>query len=356
MELGDDCTPIVTHRELINTLMEEGTRPFAALESGRVEGSDSGSSATPRRHHSVHHQYPAQPLDRTGQPRVPRNTRQVLHYLAAAMQLSSPRQECDSRPLSPALSLSDLVTVRREMLNILINIAGLIFFPPTVPSRGVQRHVRRTFELLASFIADPVEAVPPFNCILLSGKPVQQPQPPAAADLALDVFMRLAHPDGNREAFSHAIPQPWLWTVAEALVHRLPVADHDFQVMTRDPWLAYVEKVMFALYSLAFLAPPALKRRLLADRALGFARVLVRIATKLLVHAPPEYRTMFSVLVRRAIETLRLVDDGEDAFDTSQAALPTLTFGMGYGEHGRAASRKARASLAGTRRSLCWAS
>ena len=45
-------------------------------------------------------------------------------------------------------------------------------------------------------------------------------------------------------------------------------------------------------------------------------------------------RQTFASLIRRAIELLKVVDDAADAFDPGRAAMPTLAFGVGYGEQG----------------------
>ena len=120
----------------------------------------------------------------------------------------------------------------------------------------------------------------------------------------------------------------------EALVHRLPVSDHDFHAIMREPWIGYVERLVLCLYALAFLAPPELKQRAQRDAALGFARVVLRLLRKLTLHTPVESRQTFASLIRRAIELLKVVDDAADAFDPGRAAMPTLAFGVGYGEQG----------------------
>ena len=70
-----------------------------------------------------------------------------------------------------------------------------------------------------------------------------------------------------RRVIARSVPLAWQRRLFEALVHRMPVAEPDFAVALRDHWLAYVAKVVMALYALAFLAPPRLKAALRADRA-----------------------------------------------------------------------------------------
>jgi SWI/SNF chromatin-remodeling complex subunit SWI1 len=196
--------------------------------------------------------------------------------------------------------------------------------------------VRRIFHLIASYLVDPAEAVSPLACVQVAGAPLGGTlKPPSLADLALDVFTRLGHSDGNRLAFSKAVSRPSLWLTFVSLVHRLPVLDVDFQLAGREVWLSYVEKTVMALYSLAFIFPPELKTKVKVDRSLGLKNVMMRIIQKLFVQNPnPQARQFFSVIARRVIETLKLIDDAEDSFDNTKGIVSTLSFGMGYGEVG----------------------
>ena len=102
-----------------------------------------------------------------------------------------------------------------------------------------------------------------------------------------------------------------------------------------------------SLYSLAFLSPPAIKKRVKEDRVLRFPKIMLRLIKKL-VGIQRELRHHFMVSVRRAVEAVKLIDDGEDSFDTTNSSvMPTLSFGMGYGEHGEARMEKGMGILSG---------
>jgi SWI/SNF chromatin-remodeling complex subunit SWI1 len=242
-------------------------------------------------------------------------------------------------PASPALSFNDLVVVRKDTLYTLTNIAGNIHFASDSSCTAL-RMASRTFQLISSYLVDPVEAVSPAACVQRANRP------PLLADIALEVFTRLSQADSNRQIFAKAIPQGPIFRLFEALVHRLPVVDADFQLMTRELWLSYLEKNIMAIYSLAFFAPPDVKQEVKADRALAFKAVMLRMIQKFL---DPGGRAWFMVCTRRAIEAMKVLDDAEDSFDTSKSMAPTMSFGMGYGEIGDNGAEKGTGLLGGHR-------
>ena len=87
-----------------------------------------------------------------------------------------------------------------------------------------------------------------------------------------------------------------------------------------------------AIYSLAFLAPPELKRKVKTNRSLGFTAVMLRMIQKFLMNSNQEGRMWFLVCARKAIEAMKVVDKCEDSFETPKSTLSTMAFGMGYGE------------------------
>jgi len=231
-----------------------------------------------------------------------------------------------------ALGLADVLAVRRDVLNILCLFAPFMQFSEATPLTTI----RRIFHLIASYLVDPAEAVSPLASVQLAGVPLGgNLKPPALADIALEVFTRLGHSDGNRLLFSKTVSRPALWCMFVSLVHRLPLLDVDFQLSLRgEIWLSYLQKLVMALYTLAFIFPPELKAKVKADRSLGFKNVLMRMIQKLFVQNNPESRQYFAIIVRRIIETLKLIDDEGDSFDNGKDAVSTLSFGMGYGEVG----------------------
>ncbi|OCH96516.1 hypothetical protein OBBRIDRAFT_765320 [Obba rivulosa] len=359
-ELEDPPGPhIWTYRELSNLLVEEGLKPFAGLKS--YQGEKDPKLGPKQRPGDIilcavnilrnlsnfpdNHEHLAK-HDR------------FLPIIFRLCDLAPADPKGTPRPASSVLSLADLLVLRKDTVNILINVAGFVNLSSMSGSEAsTLLSVRRAFETMACFLTDPVEAVPPFQSLMLHGMPptVQQAKPSPLADVTLEALTRLLQPDDNRQLAAKAVPQEWLWETMEALVHRLPVADNDFQVIMRESWLAYIEKLVMAIYALAFLAPPPVKRRVKTDRRLGFTKVLLRFVKKFTLHATPEMRAWFSVAVRRAIEAMKLIDDADaDSFDVSQQTSPTLTFGVGYGEHGEARMEKGMGLLSGYQEEITW--
>jgi SWI/SNF chromatin-remodeling complex subunit SWI1 len=254
-----------------------------------------------------------------------------------------------SQTASTSLSLSNLVAVRRQVLNVLATLAPAIHLGNASTTTS-SRITKTAFELIASYLADPVDAVSPSGCAQLAGIPLAgQPKPPVLVDLALDLFTRLCLPDYNRQAFAKAVPSSWIWQLFESLVRRLPVSDTDFHLVIRESWLLYLERVVMSLYSLAFLAPPALKERAKTQHNLGFAKIMFRMIQRLLSQPVQAGGSPFIVCVRRAIETMKMVDDGQDSFDSPKSVVPPMTFGMGWDEVGDHCVEKGMGLLAGYR-------
>lgn len=358
-------TFIITHRQLMNIIIEEGNSTFAGLQP--KQGLNDPSSGPQQRPGDIvlaitniirnlslsldNHEYLAKHDRLLG----------ILLRLCSFKPRSADTTEQPPSPLSDALSLNDIVTIRRDTVYVLINIANAVHLSssPSSPSAAELRNSRRAYELLTSYFIDPSETMGPYALLHHMGASTHPSQihnhkPPSMIDSAFEVFTRLTHSDDNRLVFSKAIPASWLWATMEALVHRLPVDNVDFQVLMRAEWLAYLERVMMALYSIAFFAPPAIKKRVKNDRQLSFTKVMLRLVKKLSVYAPPDARPHFLVSLRRGIEALKLIDDAGDSFDSSSSSMPTLSFGMGYGEHGEARVEKGMGLLSGYQEEITW--
>lgn len=341
---------IITHRDIVNAIHEDELRPFASLEYRQGE-KDRNIGPKPRPGHTVlvimnvlrnltifsdNHAFMAS------------HTR----FLDLFLRVSSVVRADDGRlprAASPVLTLSDVITARKDTLHVFLNLSHMIHLSPnSTPSKNSLRTANRVFELMASYIVDPEEAISPVTYVRQIGLPHNGPvRPPSHSDIALQVFTLLAHPDMNRQVFAQAVSQPRIWSLFEALVHRLPIVDLDFQLMAQDIWLGYLEKLVMAIYALAFLSPPSLKKRMKVDRALGFSRVMMRMVQKFLLAGGPQGRAIFMVSAKRAVEAMKLIDDGRDSFDTSEAAPPTLSFGMGWGEVGDNGPEKGTGLLGG---------
>ncbi|KIK28613.1 hypothetical protein PISMIDRAFT_589784 [Pisolithus microcarpus 441] len=351
-----DDTRIPRHRELVTMVHDTESLPFAGLRRGQGSGR---KEQDPRRRPGTI------VLTVTNIIRnlsvIPDNVQflakheRMLELVLRASGVVIPRDSGLPRPASPFLTLSEVLHVRKDAVHILSNVAPMVTFPlDSPPSDSTARTVTRVFELVASIIVEPVDAVPPTQTLKLSGIPFANCRPPSLPDITLDVFTRIAQLDQNRQVFSRVIPREWIWRLMESLVHRLPVSDSDFAFLSREPWLSYLEKATMAIYAIAFLSPPDLKKRIKSDRSLRFSQVMIRMVQRLLMtNSVPEARTWFMVTARRAIEAMKVVDDGEDAFDTSQSTQPTLAFGMGFGETGEMVVEKGTGMLAG-RRDVTW--
>lgn len=326
-------TPIITHRDILNAIYDEELKPFAVLET-RQGSKKPTSGPTPRSADTI--------LTIVNILRnlsvVPDNWQFLSRHdrlLDTMLRLCTIRRvDGLPAPASPSLSLSDLVSIRKDTLYTLVNLAGFITLAPSSSqSPSIIRMSKRAFKLVASYLVDPTEAVSPFASIQLAGQPLNAPPKPSAlADAALEVFTRFSHSDANRQTLAQTVPKPHIWQLFEALVHRLPLTDMDFQLFGREAWLSYLEKTVMSLYSLSFLAPPSLKQRLKTDRKLGFKTVMFRLVQKFLTNPNPELRMLFFFCCRRAIETMKVLDDEGDLFDTTETTTTTLSFGMGFAD------------------------
>lgn len=348
--LADDAY-IVTHRDLLNTVRDEESQPFASLEQRQgVKNPDLGPKqrrgniilavSNILRNLSI--------IEDNSQflARHPRMLDLLLRTCRTVGERGGP-----PRAVAPMLSLTDLITIRKDALSIIINVGAHIRFPsPAAPSADTLRLANRMFELIASFLVDPTDSVSPVAWLKQVGLPSSGIlKPPSSCDIALEAFTRLAQLDSNRQVLSKAISQARLWQLFEALVHRLPIVENDYQLLGQEPWLSYLEKNVMALYSLAFLAPPDLKAKIKTDRSLSFCRVVIRMVQKCLVYNGAQSRQWFFVAARRAVEAMKLIDDGDDAFDTTQSTGPTMAFGMGYGEVDDQGAEKGTGVLGGYR-------
>ncbi|KAK1223825.1 hypothetical protein PQX77_013349 [Marasmius sp. AFHP31] len=352
-----DDQEVTTNRTLVNIVLEEESSPFAGLDRHKQLNNHSpGLRNKPGTIIlsilNIIRNLCVMPDNGNFIARHPR----ALDLILRVCDLSS---DVAPRPASPALSLSELVTVRKDVLYTISSIAPFIRLAEdsTSPSKSSLRMTKRVFRLIASYLVDPAEAVTPMGYVQAIGgiNAHRHPMPPPSADIALEVFTRLGLPDMNRQVFAKAVPQASLWPFFVSLVRRLPIVDADFHiiVMHKDFWLSYLEKLIMALYALAFLSPPKLKNKMKLDRGVGFTGVMVRMIHKLLVQSNPDIRQHFYIALRRAVETMKVIDDGADSFHISEPTVSTLSFGVGYGEVGDNDMEKGT-GLLGSRREMGW--
>jgi len=353
-------TVIITHKQLVDTILDDGSKSFASLN--KVQGMKDHDALGPK-------QRPGDVIlaivnIMRNLSVIPDNNDYLANHerlLATMLRVCGVKQKEDRtlQAASSALTLRDLVALRRDVLYLLINLSGSVRLAPSMihastPSPAALQVARRAFMLMSSFLVDPSEAINPSELYILTGTNPNV-RPPALVDAALEVLGRFGQPDTNRQVIAKAVPQAWLQRLFEALMRRLPIVDADFQIAKREPWLSYIEKVIMGLYAIAFLAPPAMKEQLKRDHQLGFIKLMLRLVKKFTINVPPEMRLFFGVCAKRAVETLKVVDDSEDAFDMSQnAGNVTLSFGVGYGEVGEDHVEKGTGSLSGFQEDVVW--
>ncbi|KAH8115761.1 hypothetical protein DFH11DRAFT_1543222 [Phellopilus nigrolimitatus] len=207
----------------------------------------------------------------------------------------------DARVAGPMQRRADII---RLALNILRNLSAVT---------DKQAFMARHPILIDLLLRITSETLNPFAWIMQSGLPLPpDPRAPLLPDAALEVFTRISQPDSNGKIFSSSVPQQWLWRLFEALVHRLPSTDHDYKLVIREEsWMSYL---VLGLYSFAFLMPPEMKQRVKEDRSLSFAKVILRFVKRIMSGGPvqAELRMHFASCARRAIETMKMINDGDD--------------------------------------------
>lgn len=162
-ELSD--TPIVTHRQLMNMITEEASSTFAGLKPKQgLKDISLGPQQRPGdiilaitniiRNLSLavdNHEYMA------------RHDR-LLNIMLRLCSLKRDPADSTVVPLSPALSLNDIITVRKDTVHTLINIANSIHLASSTssPSAAELRNTRRAYELLTSYFIDASETMGPY--------------------------------------------------------------------------------------------------------------------------------------------------------------------------------------------------
>ncbi|KAH6917242.1 hypothetical protein BKA70DRAFT_1555793 [Coprinopsis sp. MPI-PUGE-AT-0042] len=345
---------VITHHELLNAITDEQTLPFASLVPRQgVKGPEFGPQQRAANYIlAVSNIVRNLALVNDNVEFLSRQTRILGVFLRICCVVE---KDGVIKPASPALSLNDLIILRKDTLYTLSALIGHSpIGSPDFPTKASVRVANRLFELTASYLVDPSDALPPIQSVQLIGAPPSaEMRPSSLVDLALEVFNRFSQPDANRKLVLKSVSQDWIWTLFTSLVHRLPISDADFHLCQREPWLCHLEKALMALYSLAFLAPPDLKRRMRDDKGLRFKAVAARILQKSL-QGMRGGRPIFHICVRRVIESLKVLDDALDPFDNPvDSSAPTLSFGMGFADALESGQEKGT-GLLGAYRELTW--
>lgn len=330
IDLTNDLTKQVTNRELVSLVQQIETEPFATVEDYQG-GKPPQLGPTPR---------PANII--TVAISIIRNLScldENVEHLATHPHLTNlllricQLTQAPGKPILPcskALTLSDCLAIRRDIMHVFSNISGGIRFSQSSPTSLLA--ARRALSLIASYLVDPADSLSPLASVQLAGIPPHQNlKPPSLIDTALEVFTKLSQNDNNRQVIAKAVPQTLLWSLLQNLVYRLPLNDVDFILLQRDSWLSFVEKVGLAIYSIVFLSPYELKQKIKSNRNLALKQVLFRFAQRLL--AMPKLGVYAA---RRAVETMKLLDKAEEPADASEPTMPPLSFGMGFMDSGNA--------------------
>jgi SWI/SNF chromatin-remodeling complex subunit SWI1 len=272
------------------------------------------------------------------------------------------------RPLSDELELNELLRIQSETVSFLsmLDLTGIRL------ANQERRTPRRFYNLFISYIIDPAVSLAPRN-ILPSFIPSTSPAPNVhlhgQVDTALDAFVKLSARDANRIVLARpsVIPQSLLILHFQSLAQMLPVTEEDFLATTPnfgnapssafpsglETLVSFVERVVHSLHSIAFFAPPPLKKRLRAETP-GLVQILTRMAQYYIggVRRSDGYvfgelpgpggkglrNNPWIIVVRRIYETLSLLDLCEDAFDplpdTPLAFAPPSARGGGGGSGG----------------------
>lgn len=343
---------LFTNHELVNFVSEEEALPFAVIENH--QGSwllDAGPVQNPN--HiilTVLNIIRNLSLIQENQDHLARTHR--LIDLLTRLCVVTVKGDFPPRSISPVLSLGNVIVVRKNVVQTLNNIGEKLNLASL---ENPAKLARRLMVLIASYLIDPSDSVSPFQWFQMNGGSMNpNPRPPPLADLALEALTRLAQQDSNREVIAHSVPSMLLGKLLSSLAHRLPVVDADFQLVAREAWLGYLERTIISLYSIAFLSPPELKTKVKLDKKLGLKHIMFRMIQKFILSSNADSRTWFAICARRAIETMKVLDDGQDMFDASNnTALPPLSFGMGYGETGDLGAEKGTGIFA-DHRDVAW--
>lgn len=156
-------------------------------------------------------------------------------------------------------------------------------------------------------------------------------------ELGLAAFARITLLDSNRYIVSQLADSVDLFTLFESLIHHLPVSESDFQLVTSEPGLVFVENLAMSLYNLAFLAPVSLKLRLRVVPA--FVRGLLRVVRRLAGTSQDYNENPFLTLSDRCISTLQVLSNLDGvAGKKEQTDTPWWGLSMSGEEEDRPAS------------------
>lgn len=161
---------ITTNRQLIQLAQDEIASPLAPISRRQGDHDPSAPGPTQRRADLIKYLlnlFRNLSAITDNQQALAKNPL-LIDLLLATTSLDRSNSNAPPRPLSDALSLPDLIVVRKEAVNILVLLSGHI--PLSTPDHAVR--AKRLFALTSSYLVDPSETVPPIQWVMQSG--VQQ--------------------------------------------------------------------------------------------------------------------------------------------------------------------------------------
>lgn len=126
-------------------------------------------------------------------------------------------------------------------------------------------------------------------------------------DLGLAAFSQITLLDSNRSTISRLSYSSSLERLFGSLIRLVPVSESDFQVLTSESGLTYVQNLIMSLYNLVYLSPPELKLELRKKPAYfrGIMRVIRRLSG---TGASDTAAQTFQPLIERCISLLHLLN------------------------------------------------
>jgi len=215
---------ITTMRELVNLVQEHETKPFASLDPNRPGIRDPNLGPKQRPGDvilavvNIMRNWAAACTENLDfMARHPT----MLSVILRISSIASRRADSTVRPASPILSLSDLITIRKDVSYILFGVTAELRLKGVYEKSPIvaTRMTRRILELVSSSLIDPLEICAPSAHSTV----------PYVADNALQIWTRFSQPDDHRKIICGVIPQYWLWQLFEVLVYRLPVTTRDYE-------------------------------------------------------------------------------------------------------------------------------
>lgn len=211
------------------------------------------------------------------------------------LRLARPHTSLDASSAAQ-FTLSDVLRLRKDVLDILINLASDIKFTQLPLDTSA-----RIIDLMTSFLPSTNDAhrlVQPAPHMFAH----QAPQAPLRVEEILDAISRLTHSDRNRRVLRQ-LPDATIVGLFETLVRMLPVNfSEERQLRSTSFWLEYYARVASCLFNVAFAA--SLNQRLLLRNVGGVTTIIPRLVEHLTQDGPQQP----FIICRRLCEILGILN------------------------------------------------